>query len=239
MGGITCTGTTHELGRPLRGCVVPVALSSDTRPDHDDGAVWVGPTDRVAIANSSDLIEFDQRVVAVAQRWAEASKVLFGLVSLIGAIGAALSVNVLSTGSRALVGVGMVVALTMAVGAVVLLQTAAGGSLKTITLAASLTERARTRRERADAALDRVKWGRKLAVSSVITVGATVGGMWLLTPKTAAILIIGTTDGDRYCAASLWQATTGAAFVIVTTSDRTVRLDPGDIDSIEPADRCP
>lgn len=216
-----------------------MGLISDPDPtDTDDGVPWVGAVDRAAIANSADLVEFDERVVAVAGRWADATKVLFGLVSLIGAVGGALSAELLSTGSRVLVGVGVLVPMGLALSAVVLLQSASGGSLRTHTPSVSMPERARQRHARAETALSRVRAGRALAVGAVAVVAVTVAGMWLLTPAdTMARLVVENTSGDRYCAKHLWQ--TDGLLEITTSTGRTIRVDPTAVDSVEPAEECP
>ena len=215
-----------------------VGLTSDPDPTGTAGVPWVGAVDRVAIANSTDLAAFDERVVVVAGRWADATKVLFGLVSLIGAVGGALSVEVLSTGSRVLVGVGVLVSMGLALSAVVLLQSASGGSLKTHKPAVSMPERAKRRHARAETALRQVRTGRILAVGAVVTVSVTVAGMWLLTPADTKVrLVVETTTGDTYCAARLWKSDNTIG--ITTTTGRIVSLGPGLVASIEPAEDCP
>ncbi len=235
VGGTTPTWTNHD---PEIECWVPtVGLISDPDPTATGGVPWVGAVDRVAIANSADLVEFDERVVAVAGRWADATKVLFGLVSLIGAVGGALSVEALSTGSRVLVGVGVLVSMGLALTAVVLLQSASGGSLKTHKPAVSMLNLAEQRHARAETALGQVRVGRMLAIGAVVAVSVTVAAMWLLTPEDSkSRLVVETTTGETYCAIHLWR--TGDTVEITTNTKRTATIDPSLVDSIEPAEEC-
>ena len=105
-------------------------ISYVPNPHAADDPSWVGAADRVALANFADREAFAERVALVSQRWAAATTALFGLTSLTGVISGTVTIDKVTATSRVLVGGGIGLALLLAVGSVLCLQTAAGGSLR-------------------------------------------------------------------------------------------------------------
>lgn len=135
----------------------------------------------------------------VSQRWAAATTALFGLTSLTGVISGTVTIDKVTATSRVLVGGGIGLALLLAVGSVLCLQTAAGGSLRAGPSATTELERLERARARAEQNLAFARWGRRLAVLAVLAVAVTVTLVWAATPHSEPVTKITATNGETFC----------------------------------------
>lgn len=174
-------------------------ISYVPNPHAADDPSWVGAADRVALANFADREAFAERVALVSQRWAAATTALFGLTSLTGVISGTVTIDKVTATSRVLVGGGIGLALLLAVGSVLCLQTAAGGSLRAGPSATTELERLERARARAEQNLAFARWGRRLAVLAVLAVAVTVTLVWAATPHSEPVTKITATNGVTYC----------------------------------------
>jgi hypothetical protein len=173
----------------------------------------------------------------LAGRWEQGLRGLLGLVGASGLVGAPLAADRLTGTTQAVVGVLLGAVLVAAAGGLALVMSAAYGSARLHPGATTSAGQAMQRRELAEEARNRLRWGRALALASLGLFAAAVTVAWLNTGEnTKPHVQLETTTGVTHCG-TLLDAPAGS-IAVRTDSEGRVEVPAREVKSISVAEIC-